>query len=48
VITKADQVKGGSPVEEENEENDEQTQNNNKHKEEMTSDIELEMDQEMT
>eukprot|EP00253_Pinus_taeda_P031199 PITA_31199 len=48
VITKVDQAKGGSPVEEENGDNDVQTQNINKQKEEMMSDTKLEMDQKMT
>jgi len=44
VITKANQVKGGSLVEDENREYDEKTLNINKQKEEMINDIELEMD----
>jgi len=47
-ITKADQAKGGSPMEEKNKVDGEQAQDISKQKETMMSDIELEMDQEMT
>lgn len=47
-ITKADQAKGRSLVDKENEIDGEQTQDISKQKETMMSDIELEMDQEMT